>query len=75
MEDNRMKFFGLANMPASLPLARALSFGLIAIAAAGIGTGPAVAENPDITSRRASERKDFSNEEAGQDFCGQQSRA
>jgi hypothetical protein len=68
MEDNRMKFFGLANMPASLPLARALSFGLIAIAAAGIGTGPAVAENPDITSRRASERKDFSNEEIKDGF-------
>jgi Protein of unknown function (DUF2927) len=68
MEDIRMRFFGLANMPASLPLARALSFGLIAIVAAGIGNGPAVAENPDITSRRASERKDFSNEEIKDGF-------
>ena len=55
-------------MLASLPLASALSFALIAIAAAGIGSGPAVAENPDITSRRASERTDFSNAEITDGF-------
>jgi hypothetical protein len=63
-----MKFCRLASMLASLPLARALSFALIAIAAAGIGSGPAVAENPDITSRRASERTDFSNAEITDGF-------
>jgi Protein of unknown function (DUF2927) len=68
MEDNRMKFCRLANMLASLPLARASSFVLIAIVAAGIGNGPAVAENPDITSRRASERTDFSNAEITDGF-------
>ena len=36
--------------------------------AAGIGNGPAVAENPDITSRRASERTDFTNEEIKDGF-------
>jgi Protein of unknown function (DUF2927) len=41
----------------------AIAFALIAMLAVGIGSGPAVAENPDITSRRASERTDFSNEE------------
>jgi hypothetical protein len=36
-------------------------FTLIALAL--IGNGPANAENPDISSRRASERKDFTNDE------------
>jgi Protein of unknown function (DUF2927) len=36
-------------------------FTLIALAL--IGSGPANAENPDISSRRASERKDFTNDE------------
>src|SRR6202790_696503 len=45
-----------------------MGFALIAMLAAGIGNGPAVAENPDITSRRASERTDFSNEEIKDGF-------
>ena len=39
-----------------------------AIALAGIGCGAAHAENPDISSRRASERTDFSNEEIRDGF-------
>ena len=46
----------------------AIAFALIAMLAVGIGSGPAVAENPDITSRRASERTDFSNEEITDGF-------
>jgi hypothetical protein len=46
----------------------AMGFALIAMLAAEIGNGPAVAENPDITSRRASERTDFSNEEITDGF-------
>jgi len=88
VEDNRMKFYRLADMLVALPLARALSsattrfidrgwlrrkpimmtFALIAIWVAGIGNGPAVAENPESTSRRASERTDFSNEEITDGF-------
>ena len=45
-----------------------MGFALIAMLAAGIGNGPAVAENPDIASRRASERTDFSNEEITDGF-------
>ncbi len=41
---------------------------LAAIALAGIGCGAANAENPDISSRRASERTDFSNEEIRDGF-------
>jgi hypothetical protein len=51
-----------------LPPARALGLAFIAILAAGIGSGPAVAENPDITSRRASERTDFTNDEIADGF-------
>jgi hypothetical protein len=36
---------------------------LAAIALAGVAVGPASAENPDISSRRASERLDFTNDE------------
>jgi hypothetical protein len=39
-----------------------------AIALAGIGCGAANAENPDITSRRASERTDFTNDEIREGF-------
>jgi hypothetical protein len=46
----------------------AITFASIAMLAVGIGSGPAVAENPDITSRRASERTDFSNEEITDGF-------
>jgi hypothetical protein len=41
---------------------------LIAIVAGGISNGPAKAENPDISSRRASERTDFTNEEIKDGF-------
>src|SRR5260221_7292397 len=40
----------------------------IAIALAGLGSAPARAENPDITSRRASERIDFTNDEIKDGF-------
>ena len=45
-----------------------MGFALIAMWAVGFGIGPAVAENPDITSRRASERTDFTNEEIKDGF-------
>jgi hypothetical protein len=41
---------------------------LIAIMLVGIGNGPAYAENPDISSRRASERTDFTNDEITDGF-------
>jgi hypothetical protein len=63
-----MKSCGLADMLVPLPPARALGLAFIAILAAGIGSGPAVAENPDITSRRASERTDFTNDEIADGF-------
>jgi hypothetical protein len=44
------------------------SIALFALALIGIGNGPANAENPDITSRRASERKDFTNDEIRDGF-------
>jgi hypothetical protein len=81
--NNRMKFYRLANMLIPSPLVRALpssiargwfhksmlmGFALIAMVVAGIGIGPAAAENPDITSRRASERTDFTNEEIKDGF-------
>ena len=45
-----------------------MGFALTAILAAAIGGGPAVAESPDITSRRASERTDFTNREITDGF-------
>jgi len=45
-----------------------IAFALIAILAAGTSNGPASAENPDISSRRASERTDFTNEEIKDGF-------
>jgi Protein of unknown function (DUF2927) len=41
---------------------------LIAIALVGVAMGPASAENPDISSRRASERLDFTNDEIKDGF-------
>jgi Protein of unknown function (DUF2927) len=88
-EDNRMKFYSLANIlgvcalpsmtgasvtGASVDRGRlrrkpiVMGFALIAMLAAGISNGPALAENPDITSRRASERTDFTNEEIKDGF-------
>src|ERR1700682_6258434 len=40
----------------------------IAIALTGLGSAPAHAENPDISSRRASERTDFTNDEIKDGF-------
>jgi hypothetical protein len=40
----------------------------IALMLTGIGSGPAHAENPDISSRRASERTDFTNDEIRDGF-------
>jgi hypothetical protein len=45
-----------------------MTFASIAIALAGISNGPANAENPDISSRRASERTDFTNDEIRDGF-------
>jgi len=46
----------------------AIGLALIAILLAAIGSGPANAENPDISSRRASERTDFTNDEIKDGF-------
>jgi DUF2927 family protein len=46
----------------------ALTLAAIAIALAGINNGPAKAENPDIRSRRAAERTDFTNDEIKDGF-------
>jgi hypothetical protein len=43
-------------------------FASIALLLAGIDSGPANAENPDIASRRASERTDFTNDEIKDGF-------
>jgi hypothetical protein len=40
----------------------------IAITLIGLGSAPALAENPDISSRRASERTDFTNDEIKDGF-------
>jgi len=61
-----MIFYRSANILVPSPLVRALA--LIAIVAGGISNGPAKAENPDISSRRASERTDFTNEEIKDGF-------
>jgi Protein of unknown function (DUF2927) len=45
-----------------------IGFALIAMVAAGAGSSPALAENPDITSRRAAERTDFTNAEITDGF-------
>jgi hypothetical protein len=46
----------------------AIALAVIAITLAGIGSGPANAENPDISSRRGSERRDFTNDEIKDGF-------
>jgi hypothetical protein len=51
-----------------ISLKSTLTLATIAIALAGIGSGPANAENPDISSRRASERTDFTNDEIRDGF-------
>ena len=61
----------------ALPLARgfagtvrmtSMTIAGLAMAFAAIGSGPANAENPDITSRRAAERTDFTNDEIKDGF-------
>jgi hypothetical protein len=54
---------GKARLTRNLALA---AFALVALA--GIGCGSANAENPDISTRRASERTDFTNEEIREGF-------
>src|ERR1700738_557507 len=54
-----------------VPLSRtpiAGTLAAIAILFVGIGSGPANAENPDISSRRASERVDFNDDEIRDGF-------
>jgi hypothetical protein len=45
-----------------------LALASITLNLGGIGSGPAYAENPDISSRRASERTEFTNEEIKDGF-------
>src|ERR1700730_11441333 len=45
-----------------------MTLAAIAIALAGIASSPANAENPEISSRRASERTDFTNDEIKDGF-------
>jgi hypothetical protein len=45
-----------------------MAMAFAAIVLAGIGNGPARAENADISSRRASERRDFTNDEIKDGF-------
>ena len=47
---------------------RLMTIAGLAIAMAAIGNGPAYAENPDISSRRAAERTDFTNDEIKDGF-------
>jgi hypothetical protein len=65
-----MTFRKSANMLARLLLAKSLATtaALVAIVLAGIGNGPAKAEDPDISSRRAAERTDFTNDEIKDGF-------
>jgi hypothetical protein len=65
-----MIFRKSANRLARLPLAKSLTTtaALVAIMLAGIGSGPAKAEDPDISSRRAAERTDFTNDEIKDGF-------
>ncbi|SDI26129.1 Protein of unknown function [Bradyrhizobium lablabi] len=46
----------------------AIALAAIAMTIAGIGSGPANAENPDISRRRASERTEFTNDEIKDGF-------
>jgi len=60
--DNNMTFRRLSEIGVPTALAA------IALMLAGIGSGPARAEDPDISSRRASERTDFTNDEIKDGF-------
>jgi hypothetical protein len=55
-----------ARRPISRPIA--ITLAAIAVTLAGIGCNPSNAENPDISSRRASERTDFTNDEIKDGF-------
>jgi hypothetical protein len=55
-------------MGRSMICCRPILMTLAAIALAGVTTGPASAEDPDISSRRASERLDFTNDEIKDGF-------
>src|SRR5450631_2433426 len=59
---------GLAGRRIRRPAALALAFASIALMLAGVSSGPANAENPDISSRRAAERTDFTNDEIKDGF-------
>jgi hypothetical protein len=69
-----MSFRKSANRLARLASAKsrtkslATTAALVAIMLAGIGSGPAKAEDPDISSRRAAERTDFTNDEIKDGF-------
>jgi len=57
-----------ATVGAARLVGKPLALGLALIMLAGIGSGPASAENPDISSRRASARTDFTNDEIKDGF-------
>src|SRR6202023_4160232 len=59
-----------ASVKASRPIRKpiAMTFAAIALTLAGISGHSAKAENPDISSRRASERLDFTNDEIKDGF-------
>jgi hypothetical protein len=57
-----------ASVASTRSIRTAIAIALGAIAFAGIGGRPANAENPDISSRRASERTDFTNDEIKDGF-------
>src|ERR1700687_5418963 len=59
---------GTANAAKAYILRKLTLAAFAAIALAGSGCGPANAENPEISSRRASERTDFTNEEIREGF-------
>jgi Protein of unknown function (DUF2927) len=50
------------------PIRKLMLVAFASIALAGIGGGSARAEDPDISTRRAAERTDFTNEEIGEGF-------
>jgi hypothetical protein len=57
-----------ASVARTRPIRTAMAITVAVIALAGIGGGPANAENPDIAGRRASERTDFTNDEIRDGF-------
>ena len=60
--------FSFAGIVASKARRAAIALGLATVALAGPGCASANAENPDIASRRAAERTDFTNEEIREGF-------